>query len=318
MREFLEPIFGQWGAVVVQFLLTVAIVLALLGMAIWFVRRYSGIRLGGIGRGRVPRLAVVDALPVDRRRKLVLIRRDNVEHLLLLGGPGDVVVETAIQRVRQRNPQQAAQMAAARAAMQQPAAPAEAPHAPPEEPAPASEPIPFPVARNNSAQRAAGTERPSLRSVRLPPPPAPEPMPEPEPEPVYVAEAEPERAMEPEPVANERHEVRAAFVQTQIARALPTFAPNVPAEQMREPYLPEMTPTESEELPEQSAPQMMSEAEADADEANQPALDLGDSEAPATAAEEEPQSADGEAARVSDLEAEMARLLDEITARRGS
>ena len=33
---------------------------------------------------------------VDSRRKLVLIRRDDVEHLIMTGGPVDVVIETGI------------------------------------------------------------------------------------------------------------------------------------------------------------------------------------------------------------------------------
>src|SRR6185295_17168077 len=39
-----------------------------------------------------------DAASVDGRRRLVIIRRDNVEHLLMIGGPTDVVVETNIVR----------------------------------------------------------------------------------------------------------------------------------------------------------------------------------------------------------------------------
>jgi hypothetical protein len=33
---------------------------------------------------------------VDRVRRLVLIRRDDVEHLIMTGGPVDVVIETGI------------------------------------------------------------------------------------------------------------------------------------------------------------------------------------------------------------------------------
>src|SRR2546423_12225368 len=47
-------------------------------------------------RGRQARLAVVDAANVDGRRKLVLIRRDNLEHLVLIGGPSDVLIEPNI------------------------------------------------------------------------------------------------------------------------------------------------------------------------------------------------------------------------------
>ncbi len=42
------------------------------------------------------RLGVVEQTSVDSRRKLLLVRRDGVEHLILTGGPVDVVVETGI------------------------------------------------------------------------------------------------------------------------------------------------------------------------------------------------------------------------------
>ena len=44
----------------------------------------------------VKRLEVTDHASVDGRRRLVLVRRDNVEHLIMIGGPVDVVVETGI------------------------------------------------------------------------------------------------------------------------------------------------------------------------------------------------------------------------------
>ena len=74
-------------------------VLALIGLAAWLVRRFANNRLGGnSNRGRMPRLAVIDAAAVDGRRRLVLVRRDNVEHLLMIGGPTDIVVEPNIVR----------------------------------------------------------------------------------------------------------------------------------------------------------------------------------------------------------------------------
>lgn len=47
---------------------------------------------------RQQRLGVVDAFDLDRQRQLVLIRRDNVEHLVMIGGPNDVLLEAAIIR----------------------------------------------------------------------------------------------------------------------------------------------------------------------------------------------------------------------------
>src|SRR2546421_9187064 len=82
---------GQYG---MRFLFAFIVVLGLIALTTWLVRRFGGDRLGAAtGRGRQPRLAVIDAAAVDGRRRLILIRRDNVEHLLMIGGPTDVVVE---------------------------------------------------------------------------------------------------------------------------------------------------------------------------------------------------------------------------------
>lgn len=81
------------------FFFAFVVVLALIGAAAWLVRRFAGNRLGATAKGgRLPRLAVIDAAAVDGRRRLVLVRRDNVEHLLMIGGPTDIVVEPNIVR----------------------------------------------------------------------------------------------------------------------------------------------------------------------------------------------------------------------------
>ncbi len=99
--EFLAPVMGETAAriVIIALVLMLAGTLALLviGLA---MRLFGGRRIRSEGaRGeRAPRLAVPDALTIDSRRKLVLVRRDNVEHLLLVGGSTDIVVEPAIPR----------------------------------------------------------------------------------------------------------------------------------------------------------------------------------------------------------------------------
>jgi flagellar protein FliO/FliZ len=94
----LETLFGD-GSTGLKVLIALVAVLVLLAIAFWLVRRFGGGRLGGgTSRGRQPRLAVIDQAAVDGRRRLVLIRRDNVEHLLIIGGPTDVVVEQNILR----------------------------------------------------------------------------------------------------------------------------------------------------------------------------------------------------------------------------
>jgi flagellar protein FliO/FliZ len=92
-------LFGAEMPLALRFLLAFLIVLGLIGVAAWAVRRFGGGRLGGPGvRGRQPRLSIIERTSVDARRWLYLVRRDNVEHLLLIGGPTDVVVEPNIVR----------------------------------------------------------------------------------------------------------------------------------------------------------------------------------------------------------------------------
>ncbi len=91
-------IFGE-GHTALKVLFFLIVVLVLFVLGVLAVRRFGGGQLGSsAGRGRQPRLGVIDSLAVDGRRRLVLIRRDNVEHLLVIGGPTDVVVEQNIVR----------------------------------------------------------------------------------------------------------------------------------------------------------------------------------------------------------------------------
>jgi flagellar protein FliO/FliZ len=94
-----EALFGADMPLAVRFFLAFLIVLGLIGATAWAVRRFGTGRLSATNvRGRQPRLAVIDYASVDARRRLILVRRDNVEHLVMIGGPTDVVVESSIVR----------------------------------------------------------------------------------------------------------------------------------------------------------------------------------------------------------------------------
>jgi flagellar protein FliO/FliZ len=75
-----------------RFILALLLVLGLLALAAWLLRR-SGY---GAKLGRSRRLAAVESLPLGPRHRLMLVRRDGIEHLLLLGPHGDTVVERNI------------------------------------------------------------------------------------------------------------------------------------------------------------------------------------------------------------------------------
>jgi hypothetical protein len=75
----------------------IAAICVLLVLAFWFIRRYwGGQRNVPLPRRRHTRVSVLHSVSIDARRRLVMIRRDNVEHLLLVGGGADVVVEPNI------------------------------------------------------------------------------------------------------------------------------------------------------------------------------------------------------------------------------
>jgi flagellar biogenesis protein FliO len=95
----MDSLFGEGTSLPVRFFIAFVVVFALIGVTAWLIRRFGSGALSGAGaRGRAPRLAVIEAGAVDGRRKLVLIRRDNVEHLIMIGGPTDIVVEANIVR----------------------------------------------------------------------------------------------------------------------------------------------------------------------------------------------------------------------------
>ncbi|MGU3539930.1 hypothetical protein [Methylobacterium sp. A54F] len=100
--DWLLSNFGSGGSPFLQYVSIFAIIFAILTVIVLVVRRLSGQGLAvsgrGTQRGRQPRLGIVDIYELDRARQLILLRRDNVEHLLLVGGPNDVVIERNIQR----------------------------------------------------------------------------------------------------------------------------------------------------------------------------------------------------------------------------
>ncbi|WP_306257699.1 flagellar biosynthetic protein FliO [Pararhizobium sp. IMCC21322] len=102
MREYLLQFMGEEAAMGVQFIVALLAVLMLFGVFVWFLRLITG-----KGRRKVvsqdSRLAILDRTQIDDTRSLVLVRRDEVEHLVMIGGPSDVVVESNIGQYADEN-----------------------------------------------------------------------------------------------------------------------------------------------------------------------------------------------------------------------
>jgi len=75
-----------------QYLTPAAIVLVGL-VALWLIARLVGRKVTG---RRGSRLAVSEFHEIDKSRRLVLVRRDDVEHLVMIGGTQDMVIESGI------------------------------------------------------------------------------------------------------------------------------------------------------------------------------------------------------------------------------
>ena len=41
MQDMLVPIFGENGAIIIQYVITLAVVLGLIGLVVWGIRRYG-------------------------------------------------------------------------------------------------------------------------------------------------------------------------------------------------------------------------------------------------------------------------------------
>ncbi|NOZ31539.1 MAG: hypothetical protein GXP01_00375 [Alphaproteobacteria bacterium] len=93
--SLINSLFGGGAANFWTVTLALAFVLILIVFLVWILKFIlSATRTVGLGRNR--RIGITDSIPVDAKRHLILIRRDDVEHLILTGGTNDLIVEAAI------------------------------------------------------------------------------------------------------------------------------------------------------------------------------------------------------------------------------
>lgn len=179
MFDWLTGIVGEDSAPIATYILIFILLLVGLLILRFVLRRMQGGTFVNGGHGRKKRLAVIDATPVDNRRRLVLVRRDNVEHLVLIGGMNDLVVERDIDAQSNNKTELPVAPPAPKPEQNKKAAPPEpVKAAPPPKPKPApivSEPKPQPA----PAVEASKVEPPVQREVakEVPPPVVPAPAP---------------------------------------------------------------------------------------------------------------------------------------------
>jgi flagellar protein FliO/FliZ len=80
-----------------RFILALVFVIGLIALLAAAARRAGwGFPAAAIKRAGSRRLGVMEVTPLDGRRRLILVRRDDTEHLLLIGPTSELVIETGI------------------------------------------------------------------------------------------------------------------------------------------------------------------------------------------------------------------------------
>ena len=79
-----------------RFVAALLFVLGIIGVFALLARRFVPGARNINRRGVKRRLSVVEVIPVDTKRRLVLLKRDDTEQLVMLGPTGDMVIERNI------------------------------------------------------------------------------------------------------------------------------------------------------------------------------------------------------------------------------
>ncbi|QKV17684.1 flagellar biosynthetic protein FliO [Oricola thermophila] len=280
-----------------------AIGVLLLVWVLWFwTRRVSGGVFVHGGRGRQPRLAVVDAAAIDSHRRIVLVRRDDVEHLVMIGGHNDLVIESGISGPEAASREnEGGQPAAA------PVRPAAA--APGEKRVRAT---PARGRRESPKPAAVETPRPAARPV-----PAPVRKPETKPAPEQAQRPAPTPEPGSEPASPERPIVAVtAASQGELPHAYAEFQDESPAANSPDPEQVQPSPERAgiapaprtEELGFNIRPETAVAARKDGD-----AAQAFEEHVQASIAETEQSASESQSADDGTLEDEMQKLLAELT-----
>ncbi len=83
-------------ATYMRFALALIFVLALIGVLVAVARRFGFGYATPSKNKHGRRLSIVEIMPIDTKRRLVLVRRDKREHLILLGQTSETLIEDAI------------------------------------------------------------------------------------------------------------------------------------------------------------------------------------------------------------------------------
>ncbi len=80
-----------------KFVLALIFVLGLIGGFAILAKRAGLGNRGPIARGKSKRLSIIESMSLDPKRRVVLIRRDNLEYMVLLGAQNEQIIESRLE-----------------------------------------------------------------------------------------------------------------------------------------------------------------------------------------------------------------------------
>lgn len=89
--------------VILRFFFALVFTLSLIGILYWGIRRFGLIRFPNYG-SLEQRLSITEVLKIDAKNKLVLLKRDSKEYLILLGQESTLLIESPIKEVANNTP----------------------------------------------------------------------------------------------------------------------------------------------------------------------------------------------------------------------
>jgi hypothetical protein len=92
--QFITALFGGTENTLLNSAFALGIVLVLIVLGLWALKLLTR-ATGSMGRS-TKRIVVIDKAQVDSKRQVVIIRRDNVEHVIMTGGPQDLIIESGV------------------------------------------------------------------------------------------------------------------------------------------------------------------------------------------------------------------------------
>lgn len=90
------------GSEYIKAILALLFVIGLIGLISYLLKRFSFDKAFSGGSNKVKRISIEEVRPLDTKRRLIIVKKDNKEHLILMGANSDLLIETSDAITREK------------------------------------------------------------------------------------------------------------------------------------------------------------------------------------------------------------------------